>query len=143
MATGWLALTDVFDRSERVAAILHDPALSDDVAFNATAASYVLTALDQRRLGRGDRAARARGPRGARPGSSPRPRRSDGGSSTICTTARSSASSRSGIRLGLAAERAAELGPGLRRAPARARQRGRPGARGGQLRWPATAARRC
>lgn len=50
VATSSVALTEVFDGSERVAAILHDPALSDDVAFNATAASYVLTTLEQERL---------------------------------------------------------------------------------------------
>ena len=50
VATTGVALTEVFDGEDRVAAILHDPALSEDAAFNATAASYVVMTLDSERL---------------------------------------------------------------------------------------------
>ena len=110
VATSRLALTDVFDGSERVAAILHDPALSDDAAFNATAASYVLTALDQQRLAAETvRLAREVREERARVESAAATERRriehdlhDGAQQRLVAL---------GIRLGLAAERAAELDP--------------------------------
>ena len=49
-ATAEQALTEVFDGGERVAAILHDPALSEDAAFTATATAYALMTLESERL---------------------------------------------------------------------------------------------
>ena len=133
VATSDRALTAVFDGDDRVAAILHDPVLSDDAAFNATAASYVLTDAGPAAAGRGDRAARARGARGARPG---RVRGRDGAPADRARPARRRpAAPRRAAASGSGWRRSAppNCDRGLRRPPARARHRGRPGARGGQL----------
>jgi len=49
-ATAEQALSDILDGGERVAAILHDPALSEDAAFTATATAYALMTLESERL---------------------------------------------------------------------------------------------
>ena len=49
-ATAEQALTEIFDGGQRVAAILHDPALSEDAAFTATATAYALMTLESERL---------------------------------------------------------------------------------------------